>query len=504
MRKVFKLLCQTVKWGFIVFCVFVGSLFFREQEIPQVVISKLVDSVVSSNVVLHVGSASFGFRHGICVRDVRLYNYDSLDPIMSAKTIDILLLARRVEIDRLSYRRLPAGYYAPGNMEKNTPVDFPLPEIPRFALVLHRPDILSVTPEKVVADVTVTGDRLSVERLRLIWPDKDEPMFLDGFCVLDLRRQEIVGEVRGTAKQRHIRPLLVTLDVPSALPYMDAFTDVPVKVPSVCAWKVNLTNNDFNLDLDLDPTMGKYNTVPMRHANGKLHLYVYTRGTCLNYHHTIGPIVATGARGQPLEGTVVVDGFQGTNTVTVTAKSALPVADLLKIGGFTGDYVDDDVFGDSKCSLVFRFPRAKSGDHAYLNGKGHLEIRNGQIMRLKGFKGLIELLADKVPGVSWFTDSTQASCDYVIENGVVKSDNIYIEGSLFSLKMFGAYDSVRDVLDYTVRIQFTKKDSMMGKIIHPLTWPFTKLLLEFRLTGTPEHPEWTYISVIDRVLEIAK
>lgn len=507
--KVIRVMLKTMKWGFIVFCVFVGSLFFRAQEIPQFLVSYASDRLLPANLVLHVDSVSFGFRHGLRVVNLRLYDKTetsaaSLEPLVSADVLAVYPVMRRVEIDALAYRRLPAGYYAPGNAEKNARVDFPLPDLPRFSLVLNRPDILSVTPEKVVADIEVSGDRLSVERIRLNWPDKDEPMCLDGFCKVDLRRQEIVGEVKGTAKQRHIRPLLVTLDIPSALPYIDAFTDVPGKVPARCGWKINLVNNDFDMELDLDPTMGKYNLVPMRHANGKVVLHVYTRGQSLNYHHTIGPIVATGVAGQPLEGTVTVDGVNGTNTVTVSAKSALPVAHLLKIGGFTGEYVGEEVVGDSSCELEFRFPRKMGDDLSLLNGKGHLEIRNGQVMRMKGFQGLLELLADKVPGVAWLTDSTQASCDYVIENGVIRSDNIYIEGTLFSLKMYGAYDAVRDAMGYTVRVQFTKKDSVMGKILHPLTWPFTKLLLEFRLTGSPEKPEWKYISVIDRVLEVTK
>ena len=108
------------------------------------------------------------------------------------------------------------------------------------------------------------------------------------------------------------------------------------------------------------------------------------------------------------------------------------------------------------------------------------------------------------PAVTWFTDSTQASCDYVIKNGVLRSDNIYIEGSLFSIKMYGSFDAVAGGMDFTVRVQFTKKDSMVGKVLHPLAWPFTKLLLEFRLRGSPDNPEWTYVSVVDRGLEAVK
>ena len=70
--------------------------------------------------------------------------------------------------------------------------------------------------------------------------------------------------------------------------------------------------------------------------------------------------------------------------------------------------------------------------------------------------------------------------------------------------MYGSFDTVSDKLDFVVRVQFVRKDSMMGKILHPLTWPFTKLLLEFRLTGSAGNPEWEYISVIDRVVEAVK
>ena len=507
MKKCLKLLSWTVRLSFIVFCVFAGSLFVRDQRIPRFVLQAVADRYAPTNILVYVESASFGFVHGLRFRNLRVYDRmarGSLDPVASASVLELQPLRRRVFASGLTYLRLPEAYYAPGNSERNERVGVMLPDMSRFELVLERPDILGVTPERVVADVEVKGNRLTVERVRLNWPDQDERMSLDGSCTVDFEAQELYGEVRGSAKQHNIRPLLAALDLDSALPYVDAFTDVPGKVPSGCKWRVNLINNDFDMDIDLDPTLGKYNTVPMRHATGRLKLHVYTRGNSLNYHHTIGPIVATGPQGQPLEGTVVVDGLNGTNTVSISAKSALPVANLLKIGGFEGDYVDESVVGNSSCTLEFRFPRTMGDDRSLLNGKGHLEIKDGQVMRLKGFKGLVELLAEKVPGVSWFTDSTQASCDYVIENGVVRSDNICIEGTLFSIKMYGAYDSVRDSLDFVVRVQFMKKDSLAGKILHPLTWPFTKLLLEFRLRGSPSEPEWKYVSVIDRVLEVAK
>ncbi len=489
----------------LILCLFLASLFFREQTLPAGTLGSLVQSHLATNIVLHIDEASFGFRHGLTLRRVRVYTPGQdkpLTPLVSAERVTILPFSRRVEIDRLAYRRLPDSYYAPENNERHARVEATLPSLPVFTLVLTRPSILAVEPEKVVCDVKIRDDLAEATGIHLEWPDPAGRLKLDGFCRVDLRQQEVVGEVRGLTTQPLIRPFLVAMDVPVALPYFDAFTDVPDPVTAACAWKVNLVNNDFDLDLDLAPPMGKYNSVPMLSAEGKIKLHVYTRGTSLNYDHTFGPILAKGTGSRPLEGTVRVEGLDGTNTVRVTASSAMPVAQLLKIGGFTDDYVDEQVVGESACDLLFRFPRAMGDDMSLLNGRGHLEIKNGQIMRLRGFRGLLELMAEKVPGVSYLTDSTQASGDYVIENGVVKSDNIYIEGSVFSLKMYGAYDAVRDTLDFTARVQFSKKDSFVGKFLHPLAWPFTKLLLEFRLTGTPQNPTWTYLSVIDRVLDV--
>lgn len=507
MRKFLTILWKTVKWSFIVFFIFFLSLFFRVQRIPDCVVTAVLDRCAPTNLVIHVDSLLVGFTQGVIVRNLRIYDRaqaESLEPLVSARTIAVLPFERVVMADELTYSHLPAGYYEEKYEERNARVEGKLPDVPRFSLVLTRPNILAVCAERVAAEVEIRDNCLSVDRIRLDWPDKDEAMALDGFCRVDLRGQVVEGEVKGFAKQYHIRPLLVALDVPVALPYMDAFTDVEGKVPATCGWKVNLVNSDFNLDLDLHPKMGKYNGVPMRTADGQIHLFVYTRGISLNYKNTIGPIKGVGPNGEPLEGTVVIEGVNGTNTVTVAANSTLPVAHLLKIGGFTGEYVDEKVLGTSSCDLLFHFPRAMGSDLSQLSGKGSLKIEKGQIMRMKGFVGLLELLAERVPGFASLTDSTQGSCDYTITNGRLATDNLYIEGNVFSIKMYGEHDFVNDRLNFTARVQFTKKDSVAGHILHPLTWPFTKLLLEFKLTGSTENPKWEYISVIDRVLEVTK
>ena len=507
MKKALKIIWKTVKWVFIVFFVYLVSLFFREERIPGAFVEWVSRRFLPPSLVLHAGSLSFGFMHGVHVRDIRLYDWAGKAPltsVISADDVDWYPFMRKVRIAGLRYVRLPEDYYRDGSHDKNEPVEVEFPDLGHFQVEMTDPDVLGVRPRRLDFNLDVGKRRIEASHIVLQWPDCDVRAALDGFCYVDIDRQEVYGEVKGLAKQAHIRPLIEAVDVPVALPYIDAFTDVPVPCPSWCAWKVGLVHNDFDLWLDLKPTLGKYMSVPMTWANGKINVHNFTRDNQFCYVTTVGPISAEDVEGRPLEGTVVISSTNGMNTVAVKAKSAQPLANVLKIGGFEGDYVGADVIGNSQCDLTFRFPRAMTNDDAVLNGRGHVSVASGYLMRMRGFAGLIEAMPSIAPAVTWFSDSTEASADYVIENGVVKSDNIYIEGTCFSIKMTGSYDAVKDKLDFKVMVQFAKKDSLVGKLLHPLTWPFSKLLLEFKLSGSPSDPKWSYVTVIDRVLEVVK
>ena len=507
MKKIAAIIYRTVKVTFIVLCVYLGSLFFREEHVPGSWVEALLRHVVSDPLVIHVDSLSYGFRRGIVLSGVRLYDSSCKDPLKALAGADEIAFnpfGRDLRAVRLFYSRLFDGYYEPGSTDRDEPVETEFPDIGRFHVTLVEPDVLGIRPARLVCDVDVAPRRIDFSSIVLDWPDGVGRSGVRGLCYLDLDRQEVYGEIEGTATTAQIRPLIVTLDVPVALPYMDAFTEVPEPCPSKCAWKVDLVRSDFDLWLDLRPKLGKYEGVPMKSASGKIHVHNCTRDDCLHYVTTVGPIVGTDTEGRYLDGTVVVVGTNRQNTVTVKAKSSQPLADVLRIGGFEGDYMDRDVIGETDCDLEFRFPRAMTNNYEVLNGRGHVTVKGGHLMRMKGFKGLIEAMPSIAPAVTWLSDSTQASFDYVIRNGVLKTDNAYIEGTCFSIKMEGWFDAVRNTQDFTVRVQFAKKDSLVGKILHPLTWPFTKLLLEFRLTGSPQDPKWKYVSVVDRVMEAVK
>ena len=362
--KVVKILLsfflKALLWLSLALVVLVASLFFRSQRLPVSLLCRVAERALPDNLVVHAGEVRFGFVDGFVVRDFRLYDRtraNSIEPVVSCGELEAHPFLRRVKATQLVVKRLHDGYYEPGNSERDAPLNFEIPDIPHLSLTLERPDILSVSPLRVTADVRSAGNRLCVDHVRIDWFGPGGRSSLEGRLTVDMVVQELAGEVRGEAFQQYIRPLLETVDVPSALPYIDGFTGVRGGVPAFCSWKVNLVNNDFDMDLDLHPKLGEYNHVPLERADGRIRLHVYTRGDSLNYSHVFGPISAVGATGRELEGTVEVEGTNGVNTVRVTARSALPVADLLGIGGFEGDYVDRDVYGDSECSLLFRFPR---------------------------------------------------------------------------------------------------------------------------------------------------
>ena len=162
-------------------------------------------------------------------------------------------------------------------------------------------------------------------------------MSVNGSVYIDFDEQRFHAVARGEARQSHIRPLLVTLDVPTAISYMDAFTGVTEPVPVSASWDVNLVNNDFRMHLDLHPMLGRYNGVPMRRVDGELGLSVYTRGTNLNCVTTVGPLSALDPKGRTLDGRLVVAVTNDVTRLEFDAKSGLALKDILSIADCLND-----------------------------------------------------------------------------------------------------------------------------------------------------------------------
>ncbi len=135
-----------------------------------------------------------------------------------------------------------------------------------------------------------------------------------------------------------------------------------------------------------------------------------------------------------------------------------------------------------------------------INGSGKISCRHGHLAQLNLFAGLTDLMAKRVPGIASLVTQSQGSLDFTIKDGIFSTDNLLIEGKVFSISGSGTYSIPADKLDFKVRVQLLRNDSILGKLTHPVMWPFSKLLMESRLFGSLGKPDWQYVSIIDRLL----
>jgi len=594
---------------------------------PEWVCQVIQDKLSNSEIVIHFDSMSFGFVHGFKMERLRVFGLtrkDPMEPILSADIVSIRPFAKKVKIIGLKLPRLHDGYYEVGTVSEPIGENngrFAFPRVPNFHLELIRPEVLGVAPARVSAHVMSDRTFLEFCNIHLVWPDADDRMSIDGFCSIDLAAMRVFGQVEGLAKQAHIRPMLgdenrlVTLDVPVALPYFDAFTEVTKPVPASCAWDVNLVNNEFTIRIRLRPEMGRYNGVSLKEATGGVTLHVWWVDGKMQYETRIDVDSATDRQGRMFGGSLSVFGTNDVRVVKIDAQSGLNKNDMLDIIGYLNgglldcftcptspevsargvlatcteqqqlndlhgrlscvdarffdiavsnvttrfDYVGDTMrfpdvsatgrtgghigcdaklrfpqYDDARASYevdidysdgsveelsdVFKFDLGKrcgevdaqihlssllfTNEIARLNGHGHVDIHDGYIAQMRLFSGLTDLLAEKVPGVGSVVNQSNASGDFLIKNGILSSDSIRIEGALFSISAEGTYDIERDYLDFVVRVRFMKDDSVPGlkELVRALSWPFTKLLMEFHVRGPIDNPTWEYVSILDRVM----
>ncbi len=138
---------------------------------------------------------------------------------------------------------------------------------------------------------------------------------------------------------------------------------------------------------------------------------------------------------------------------------------------------------------------------AYLSGEGHVKVRDGVINRMKLFAGFTDYLTRTVPGIATLVNQSAGSMDFTIRDGVLTTENLLIEGDIFSMNGKGSYNLVTDKLDFVIRANIFKQKTLAGKITHFVTLPFSRLLLEFKVFGSLENPDWSYASILEKITD---
>ena len=137
-----------------------------------------------------------------------------------------------------------------------------------------------------------------------------------------------------------------------------------------------------------------------------------------------------------------------------------------------------------------------------MEGSGHIEFKDGIIAQIPIFAGLTPTMAENVPGISPLVNQSSGSLDFTIADGIIRSENIKIEGAMFSISGRGEYDIDGNRLNMILRANFFRESTLLGKITNWITFPFTKLLLEFKVTGSLENPQCSYVNIIEKIMAL--
>ncbi len=136
-----------------------------------------------------------------------------------------------------------------------------------------------------------------------------------------------------------------------------------------------------------------------------------------------------------------------------------------------------------------------------LNGQGDFRIENGQINQLKLFAGLTDYMSRNIPGISSLVNQSECSLKFSIKDGILTTENFAIEGDVFNINGKGSYDIPRDRIDLTVHVALFRRQSIAGRITRLVTFPFKKLLLEFKVYGSSDEPQWTYVTILEKIID---
>lgn len=167
----------------------------------------------------------------------------------------------------------------------------------------------------------------------------------------------------------------------------------------------------------------------------------------------------------------------------------VPLTDLAEI--FEVDVGEKRGFVDGVITL-----RGPVGTNALdrLSGGGRLVCRDGRLAQQKIFAGLTSFLARNVMGGAKIEkaatlDFSRMACDFTLSNGVFRTSNMVVEGRVLSITAAGACDIPRGTLDFSARVKLLKWD--LYGLAKPISW-VSESLLDFKVSGPLDNPQWTY------------
>lgn len=116
-----------------------------------------------------------------------------------------------------------------------------------------------------------------------------------------------------------------------------------------------------------------------------------------------------------------------------------------------------------------------------MQGQGNLLVENGDVFAIPVLGPLSAVLGSIVPGTGYQT-AREATCDFRVANGEIRTDNLNVTGQGFSMIGQGSLFYLRDAMDFSVRIN---AQGVPGILLYPVS-----KLLEYVSDGKLSDPQW--------------
>jgi hypothetical protein len=140
------------------------------------------------------------------------------------------------------------------------------------------------------------------------------------------------------------------------------------------------------------------------------------------------------------------------------------------------DYKDSKGVLDARYDFTF-----VPGKPKLMRGQGNLLVSNGNVFAIPVLGPLSVLLDAVIPGTGYQT-SRKATCDFRVADGIIRTDNLDVEGQGFSMIGKGDLMFVEDRMDFTVRVN---AQGVPGLLLYPVS-----KLFEYISDGKLSEPKW--------------
>nr|MDA3872402.1 hypothetical protein [Kiritimatiellia bacterium] len=122
-----------------------------------------------------------------------------------------------------------------------------------------------------------------------------------------------------------------------------------------------------------------------------------------------------------------------------------------------------------------------------LQGNGRITLEGGTLFRIPLVLGLSEILNKVVRGFGYASQG-DFSADFVVGEGHVSSESLFLKGGLLSIGGDGWYRFQDQRIAASLKVQLFN-EGLLSDALKVVLWPIRKLI-EVQLKGTLDQPEW--------------